>query len=119
MNILVIDDDPSYLCLFEAFCESTNNNFYSLNNGRNAVTVALREHINLVVLDIFMDNQNGLDTLEKLVLYTDIPVLTISSDLYYLKLSKKLGAKYSLEKPISYDMFKGVLVEESRGRDYS
>ena len=103
-NILVIDDEER---IREVIIQKLSQSGYQLHqaeNGKEGVKVVKRECIDLVITDILMPEQEGIET----VLYLkknnpEIKIITISapSNNNYLKITKHLGAERSFEKPLN------------------
>ena len=58
-HILVAEDDKHTRRLFQAVLESENYTVYTAQNGKEALEVIDREHIDLVILDIMMPEMDG------------------------------------------------------------
>lgn len=58
-HILVADDDKNTRLLLRAVLEAEHYTVYTACNGREALEVLEREHIDLVVLDIMMPQMDG------------------------------------------------------------
>lgn len=58
-HILVVDDDKHTRMLLRAILENANYTVTTANNGKEALDVLDREHIDLVVLDIMMPEMDG------------------------------------------------------------
>ena len=117
--ILIVDDEPIQHTLLRALAEIHDIPCVSLYNGVGAAEVAKSKGIKVVFLDIFMERKEGLATLEELLMYCDCYIVTMSSNEYYLKVSKELGAHEAIKKPITSDDFKQVLRNATGRGKYS
>jgi len=76
-------------------------------NGRAGVAAYRREPFELVVTDIFMPEQDGIETIEQIRKTTrTLPILAISGSYRgaeYLRAASALGANATLEKPFTAD----------------
>ena len=61
INILVADDDKNTRLLMKAILEAEHYHVFTAEDGRQALEMLDREHIDLVVLDIMMPNMDGYD----------------------------------------------------------
>ena len=59
INILVADDDKNTRLLMKAILEAEHYHVFTAEDGRQALEMLDREHIDLVVLDIMMPNMDG------------------------------------------------------------
>ena len=80
VHILVVDDDKNTRLLFSAVLESAGYMVTSAENGKAALEVMDREHIDLVVLDIMMPEMDGYE-FTKLIRESDdhLPILMVSA----------------------------------------
>jgi DNA-binding NtrC family response regulator len=106
-KILVIDDDNVTLMKIKAMLEQAGHDVVEVSDGIYADN-AIKEHKpELVITDIIMPEQEGIDTVMKVSeKYPDLPVITMSGDqlgMNFLDLSKSLGAHETLRKPIDKD----------------
>jgi len=99
-NILIVDDNPDVLTMLEMGL-SDNWNVHQLSDGFYVADFLRKNPVDLIILDILMPRQEGLETLIMIRdEFGDIPVITISVDKYYLDLSKDFGANCAIDKPI-------------------
>ena len=64
-SILTVDDDPDILRIIE-FILQQNYNVFTANSGNAALKILNTDIPDLILLDIMMPKQNGIDTLKKL-----------------------------------------------------
>jgi DNA-binding NtrC family response regulator len=79
--ILIVDDEPSYLELMKDFLNQEGYaNVITESNPLNVLPLLDRTDIDLILLDIFMPEMNGLELLEKIyAVYPNIPVVVITA----------------------------------------
>ncbi len=63
-TILVVDDDPSIRALIRLYLEGAGYQVVEASDGRRGVRLLGEEKIDLVVLDIFMPEMDGLEVLQ-------------------------------------------------------
>lgn len=99
--ILVIDDDPIFRKQVKLGLEKAHFQVVGLESGVHAIS-KIREHgVCLVILDILMEEREGIETLTELrEVYPDLPVIMVSVDSLYLSFSEGLGASRTMVKPI-------------------
>lgn len=89
-NILVADDDKNTRLLFKAVLEHENYHVYTAQDGREALEILDREHIDLVVLDIMMPQMDGYEFTKTLrEAQNSLPILMVSAK--QLPTDKKKG----------------------------
>lgn len=105
-NILVIDDDQKILDFVRLVLEADGHIVREARNGRHGVRAYRDEPADLVVCDIVMEGQDGLETILALRReFPDVRVLAVSGGAeasgMYLGLALGLGAVDVLPKPVS------------------
>lgn len=66
MNVLIVDDDPVMQLITGHVLTADGNTVHIAANGNEAVDIALHEHIDLVLLDLMLDGENGFDVADRL-----------------------------------------------------
>lgn len=108
-NILVVDDDPIIrMAIFD--CLKGDFNVHQLADGFHVLDEIKRNTIDIVIMDIFMHAQEGLQCLEKIrELYPKLPVIMISIDQIFLDMTPELGATDTLTKPLDLGKLKSKI----------
>lgn len=105
--ILVVDDEPSYLELMKGLLNQEGFiNIITRENPLEVLPLLERTDIDLILLDIFMPQMNGLDLLEKIYAeYPSIPVIVITAvnEVDIALKAVKLGAYEFITKPPDTD----------------
>ncbi|OLN24572.1 response regulator [Desulfovibrio sp. DV] len=65
-SVLVVDDDPSIRALIRLYLESVGYTVCEAADGRRAMAVLDGQAVDLVILDIFMPEMDGLEVLQAL-----------------------------------------------------
>jgi CheY-like chemotaxis protein len=76
--ILVIDDNPEDLKLIESILHSEGYDVLDALDGASGVAKAIKEHPDLIVLDLLMPGMSGFDVVKALQDYPDarkIPII--------------------------------------------
>jgi CheY-like chemotaxis protein len=106
-RILFIDDDPAVLALAGSILTACGHHVTLAIRGRAGVEAYRREPFALVVTDIFMPEQDGIETIGQIrhsTRGTPIPAISGShSGDDYLRAASALGADATLEKPFTPD----------------
>jgi CheY-like chemotaxis protein len=102
-GILVIDDDPDIRELLKATLEGAGHQVSLATDGRRGIEQYRAEPADLVITDLYMPGQEGLETIEQLkVEFPDVRVIAISGKPTggtMLSVAKRLGATAVLPKP--------------------
>ncbi len=100
-KILIVDDDPGTREMLRLGLEQQGYAVLEADSGKKVMEILDQPRAQLVILDILMEEKEGIETLRDIRMsYPTIPVIMISSDSFYLTLSLKMGANEALEKPI-------------------
>jgi DNA-binding NtrC family response regulator len=105
--ILVVDDEPSYLELMSGLLNQEGfTNILTEENPLKVPNILERTDVDLILLDIFMPQMNGLDLLEKIYsAYPYIPVIVVTAvnEVQIALKAIKLGAYEFITKPPDTD----------------
>lgn len=112
-RVLIIDDNKDILHMLRLILESAGHTVYEATHGEAGIRVFRQERPEIVITDIFMPVQDGLETI--CILKREFPTVKIvaisgggqSGRLEYLEVARKIGADRVLAKPFS----KAVLLE--------
>lgn len=114
-NVLLIDDDAFARSTVRIMLENLACNVTEAEDGAVASTVMESKDFDLVVTDIFMPNQDGIETIRKIRrARNNVCILAISSEgldgrVNYLKMAERIGADYTLAKPLHSEQLAGIL----------
>ena len=101
--ILVIDDDPDTRDLLKATLESAGHEVVLAPEGRQGVQSYRNRRTDLVITDLYMPGQEGLETIKQMRMeFPEVPIIAISgrpTGSTMLTVAKRLGAKDVLQKP--------------------
>jgi len=104
-TVLVIDDDKQSREVIRDILESDGYEVVEAKDGKEGVAVFRKQPTDLVVTDIIMPEQEGVETILQLKRdYPDVKIIAVSgggrlSPTDYLHIAKKSGAKQTLQKP--------------------
>lgn len=118
-TILVIDDNPDVIRLFQRYLGAANARVVGVDNAREAVRLARELRPQAITLDLMMPTQDGWEILQALKAHAEtsnIPVV-VCSVLRERELALSLGAARFLAKPVSQRQLVDALQEVLRGRE--
>jgi two-component system, response regulator YesN len=107
MKILHIEDIPEISAIFSDILRTSNHDFESAIDGKKGLDLVLKNHYDLILLDMCMPNYSGIDFLLDLKnkkpseIRKIIIVSSLELDEYQSKFLKKLGVRSIQQKPIS------------------
>lgn len=117
MRILVVDDDEQFRSVLAEMLADEGYEILQAGDGDVALTLLENNSVDLVIMDIFMPNREGIETIVHLQKrYPDIKIIAISgggpvAPEIYLSSARMLGALRSLEKPFRRDQLLNVIDE--------
>jgi CheY-like chemotaxis protein len=104
-SILVIDDHAAVLETVKVILAKQGHEIRTAPNGRLGMAQMAKRKFDLIITDIIMPEQDGIETIERLrQISTKLPILAISGcgmvgDTDFLKAAKEIGASDTLAKP--------------------
>jgi len=118
INVMIVDDDPMvaefnkrYVDLVEGFVVQ-----YVVHSAAEALKILAEEHVDLILLDIFMPGMNGLELLVNLRQVgknVDVIVITAACDSNNIKKSLQFGAVDYIIKPFEFERLNSALLAYS------
>ena len=116
-RILVVDDDKKTRKMLRYTLENAGYKVDEASNGNEAVALYRKEPADLVVLDIFMPEKDGIETtIELRRHYPDVKIIALSGGYrfdptHYLNAAKIFGALHVFTKPLQPQKFLSALRE--------
>jgi CheY-like chemotaxis protein len=103
-RILVADDDPGLVHFIQAVLRKDNYEILAARDGEEAIEVSLREHPDLILLDVMMPKLNGYEVAQQLrgmAEFQDVPIImfTARADEEDIMRSFQLGVNDYIGKP--------------------
>jgi DNA-binding NtrC family response regulator len=106
-RILIIDDDDSLRSMLGDVLEAEGHEVVLAANGREGLEICRAAPFDLVLTDLYMPDQEGLETIAKLHRdFPEIAVVAMSGKRFahsMLSVARQLGAVATLEKAFSAD----------------
>jgi DNA-binding NtrC family response regulator len=104
-RILVVDDSPSILELVEKILTDAGYRADTCTNGKSAIRMLQRDAFDLILTDIFMPDEDGLEVIQKgRQICPNVPFVAMSGvtgHIGMLAVAKRMGASQTIEKPFS------------------
>jgi DNA-binding response OmpR family regulator len=104
-RILIIDDDPNTRLLLEYTLKPAGHETIAAGDGKEGLNHFLSRPVDLVITDLYMPEQDGLETITQLrKLSGAVPIIAVSGRTPpLLPAARALGANEILQKPFSSD----------------
>lgn len=121
IKILIVEDDPMVAELNKRYIESIEG-FKILalvTNGKDALEFCSKNHVDLIILDVYMPQLDGINFLKKLrkkEITADVILVTASKEVSTIDQALKYGAVDYLFKPFEYERLKKSLINYSERR---
>jgi two-component system chemotaxis response regulator CheY len=107
--ILVVDDDAAFRAAVREILETAGYTVVEAGDGRDSVAYVRTHPVDLIVLDLLMPEQDGLETIRLLRRVAPaLKMIAISGGGYMgrlnlLELARRLGAHRTLRKPLKVE----------------
>jgi CheY-like chemotaxis protein len=105
-RILVIDDDAQVLDAFHLVLAGEGYEVLKASNGNEGIKLYRKDPVDLIITDLIMPEKEGIETIRELTAeFPKVKIIAISGGgrigpAEYLPMTKMLGAKRTLAKPI-------------------
>jgi two-component system KDP operon response regulator KdpE len=77
-TILVVDDEPQIRRVLRSTLSSNGYDVIEAKNGQEAIEMAVREHPDLILLDVNMPEMNGLEACSKIRVSFNTPIIIVT-----------------------------------------
>ena len=119
-RILIIDDDDILREILALTLQRVGHDVLQAGDGRLAADIIEATPVDLVITDIIMPGQEGIETIQQLKrLHPTLPVIamsgTSSHSQIYLDMAGRLGACRMLGKPFTIEELLGAIAEALAG----
>lgn len=117
-RILIVEDSPTIIEVMRIMLKEMNVKIQTAGSefGMFQAIESFGKTVDLVIMDITLKSENGLDLIEKIRLnpkYTDLPVIVVTEHAQkdFILRAKKLNVKSFIRKPIEKEIFISRLVD--------
>jgi hypothetical protein len=112
-TIVVVDDDPAIRGFLRHFLRLSGYRVLEAANGRQAVQHLRQRKVDLLITDLLMPDQEGLETIQAVRKeFPDLPVVAMSGGFggQFLSVAEKLGAREILHKPFGVKVVRELVL---------
>lgn len=100
-KILIVDDDVDSSTIQQVITQKLGYYTQTAINGLDAIKYIKQDPPDLILLDIFMPQMDGYDTIKYILDNFDIPIIVVTAGgNQVIKKIKDLGILYYIQKPI-------------------
>ncbi len=126
INILLVDDEPDNLVALKAILSIHDYRLLSASSGTEALQIALRERLTIILLDVVMPEMDGFEVaqhLKQVARTRNIPILfltAVATDVHQIYRAYEVGAVDYLIKPLDAEVVRkkvAVFVDLVRQRE--
>jgi CheY-like chemotaxis protein len=116
-RVLIVDDEPSIGKIFGLKLKLIGYEVVSTTSGKEAIELIRNQKFDVMLLDVLMPDVTGLDVLEAVRDFSQIPAILFTARTDIFEIAKRFGANDFISKPINPNLLvekiKGVLGEIS------
>jgi DNA-binding NtrC family response regulator len=102
-RVLLVDDEPGILKVLSIQLKLKGYGVISTNSGAEAIEMVRTQGPDAVLLDILMPGVTGLDVLDSIREFSQVPVIVFTANPKMAEMAMKMGAVDSVSKPFNAD----------------
>jgi DNA-binding response OmpR family regulator len=114
-RVLIVDDEPQIGKIFGLKLKLAGFEVVTSNKGAEAIEMVRKQKFDVMLLDVLMPEVTGLDVLESVRVFSQIPIILFTARPDIFEMAKGIGANDYISKPINPDLLiekiKAVLVK--------
>jgi CheY-like chemotaxis protein len=110
-RVLIVDDEPQIGKIFGLKLRLTGYEVVTTTSGKEAIELVQKQNFDVMLLDVLMPDVTGLDVLDAVRGFSQIPVILFTARTDIFEIAKRIGANDYISKPINPDL----LVEKIEG----
>lgn len=103
-SVLIVDDEPRISKVFGIKLKLCGYNVICAASGEEAIDLTRTQRPNIMLLDMVMPGMTGLDVLEKIRAFSNMPVLVFTARPEMVRPALERGANDYIIKPLDPDM---------------
>jgi DNA-binding response OmpR family regulator len=103
-RILVVDDEPGIGKILRIKLNLCGYEVITTTSGAEAIDLVSQKKPDVVLLDILMPDVTGMDVLDRVRAFSQVPIIVFTGRPDIFQMAKKLGANDCISKPFDPDM---------------
>ncbi len=103
-RVLVVDDEPGILKVLETELRLSGYETITTTSGAEAIEIVRTQKPDIVLLDVVMPGVTGLEVLQHVREFSQVPVIIFTGHPTVIKLAMQNGADDSIAKPFDPDL---------------
>jgi CheY-like chemotaxis protein len=114
-TILIVDDEPAQREAIRGILEDAGYEVLEASDGKEAEATLALYHVDLMITDIVMPEQEGLETIKSVRRkHPGIKIIAMSTEPagHYLHAAKLLGAQSAMDKPLTGEVLLAAVARE-------
>ena len=111
-TILVVDDEPMVLDLFQKILSRERYTLLTASNGKEALELVCKKRPDLVILDLKLPDMSGIETLRRINRRNENPeviIITGYGSMETARAAMRLGAYDYITKPFDIDYIRALI----------
>ena len=113
-RVLVVDDEPGIGNFLRVKLRLAGYDILNTTSGAEAIELVQTQQPDVMLLDIFMPDVTGMDVLERVRAFSQVPIIVFTGRPEIASFASKLGANDYIAKPFNPDLLvekiKSVLI---------
>ena len=105
-RILIVDDEPGILKVLAIQLTHDGYDVITTTTGEEAIDLVREKNPDVVLLDILMPGVTGLEVLDKVRAFSQVPVIVFTANPRVVAEAMEMGANGSIPKPFNPDELK-------------
>ena len=102
-RVLVVDDEPGIGKVLSIKLRHSGFDVTTTTSGAEAIEIIRKQEPDIVLLDILMPDVTGMDVLDRVRAFSDVPIVVFTAKPDIVQFAMKLGANDSIAKPFNPD----------------
>jgi two-component system response regulator VicR len=102
-RVLIVDDEPQIGKIFSIKIKLAGFDVDSTTSGAEAIELVRSQKFDLMLLDVLMPDITGMDVLEKVREFSQIPIIIFTARHDIFDIARRFGANDFISKPLNPD----------------
>lgn len=99
----MVDDEPGIVNFLCIKLRSAGFDVITTTSGAEAIDLVRNQEPDIILLDVLMPDVNGMDVLNRVRTFSEVPIIVFTGYSEVARLALKLGANDYIDKPFNPD----------------